>query len=96
MLEAIEETIKMTTIISPNIKKVSERINPSGDVINPATKQIIVPNVIETVNPEDMIPKDVSQETASEPKSTSKIDEMISKKIEEIINKKIEEALGKL
>jgi len=86
----------MTTIISPNIKKVSERIDTSGNVIDPRTKQVVIPNVVEVINPEDMIPKVVSQETIPEVKSTSKIDEMISKKIEEIINKKIEEALGKL
>lgn len=34
----------MTTIISPNIKRTSERINPDGDVINPKTKQIIQKN----------------------------------------------------
>ncbi len=34
----------MTTIISPNIKKVSERIDPQGNVIDPRTKQIIQKN----------------------------------------------------
>lgn len=62
MLEAIEETIKfMNVVISPNIKRVSERIDTQGNVINPATKQVIIPNVVETVNQEDMQPKPVAQ-----------------------------------
>ena len=31
----------MTTIISQNLKKTSERIDPAGNIINPSTKQII-------------------------------------------------------
>lgn len=41
----------MNVIIDPNIKKVSERINPNGDVINPKTKEIITPNLPEYVEP---------------------------------------------
>ena len=41
----------MNVIIDPNIKKVSERINPNGDVINPRTKEIITPNLPEYVEP---------------------------------------------
>jgi len=36
-------------VISPNIKKVSERIDPYGNVINPRTKEIIVENKPEEV-----------------------------------------------
>lgn len=39
----------MTTVISPNIKRTSERINPNGDVINPKTKQVIAPNTQEYI-----------------------------------------------
>lgn len=39
----------MTTIISPNIKRTSERINKDGDVINPRTKQIISRNTQEYI-----------------------------------------------
>ena len=31
----------MNVIISPNIKRESERINPNGEVIDPRTKQVI-------------------------------------------------------
>lgn len=83
-------------VLSPNIRKTSVRINPNGDVIDAKTKQVIEPNVVETVSPEDMKPKvKVEPEEISTPK-TSKIDEMISKKIEEIINRKITEALENL
>ena len=80
-------------IISPNIRKTSERIDPSGNIINPRTKQVIqhaepeyAPPVVETVIEE------VKKET---PKS--KIDDIINnlvnKKVEELVAKKVEEAL---
>lgn len=31
----------MNTIISPNIKKVSDRLDKSGNIIDPRTKQVI-------------------------------------------------------
>lgn len=52
-------------VISPNIKRVTERIDTSGNVINPATKQIIIPNIVETVSPEDMVPKAITQPVVS-------------------------------
>lgn len=89
----------MTTVIAKNLHKVTERIDTVGNVIDPRTKQVIVPvdspyiptteELANAVNPQ---PKVV--ETTNAP--TSKIDDMISKKIEEIINRKIEEALSKL
>ena len=79
----------MPVVISPNIKKESVRIDPSGNIINPKTRQIIKPVEPEEVSPE-VIPTSVT------PAKNSKIDEMISRKIEEIINRKITEALEKL
>ena len=77
-------------IISPNIKKESVRIDPSGNIINPKTKQIIKP-----VEPEYVEP--ITQpEAPKELPKTSKLDEIISKKIEEIITRKIAEALENL
>lgn len=89
----------MNTIISPNIKKESERIDPAGNIINPKTKQII-----KALEPE-FIPPIVqpSQEVITTPmenKVGSKIDEMINnlveKKVAEIVTRKVEEALSKL
>lgn len=81
-------------VISPNIKKESVRIDPSGNIINAKTKEIIKP-----VEPE-YVPPTQNVESTAQPQpvenKTSKIDDMISKKIEEIINRKIEEALNKL
>jgi hypothetical protein len=37
--------------ISPNIQKTSERIDFNGNVIDPRTKQIIVPNEVEMTQP---------------------------------------------
>jgi len=79
----------MPVVISPNIKKESVRIDPSGNIINPKTRQIIQP-----VEPEEMQSEVIP--TPIMPAKTSKIDEMISRKIEEIINRKITEALEKL
>lgn len=86
----------MNTIISPNLKRTSERIDPTGNVINAKTKEIIKP-----IEPE-YIPPNIPVEAPQAPtpivndKVGSKIDEMINKKIEEIVAKKIEEALSKL
>jgi len=41
----------MTTVISPNIRKESVRIDPDGNVINARTKQIIEPVTPEYVAP---------------------------------------------
>ena len=41
----------MTVVIAPNIKKVSERIDPSGNIINPRTREIIKPIESEYVPP---------------------------------------------
>lgn len=38
-------------LISPNIKKISERIDPAGNVINPRTKELIKPVEPEYVAP---------------------------------------------
>ncbi len=47
----------MTVVISPNIKKTSDRMDASGNIIDARTKQILEANVVEVVSPEDMIPK---------------------------------------
>lgn len=33
----------MNVVVSPNIKRTSERIDPAGNVINPRTRQIVQP-----------------------------------------------------
>ena len=86
----------MTTIISPNIKKISERIDPAGNIINARTKEIIKP-----VEPE-YVPPGVSQGTpmANPYPPKLKIDNMINnlveKKVAEIVTRKVEEALKNL
>jgi hypothetical protein len=41
----------MNTFISANLKRTSERIDPSGNVIDPRTKQIVQPIAEEYVAP---------------------------------------------
>lgn len=41
----------MTTLISHNLKKTSDRIDPAGNIINPHTKQ-----VIQSIEPEYVAP----------------------------------------
>lgn len=81
-------------VLSPNIKKTSDRIDLNGNVINKRTKA-----VIEKVE-EEYIPPVTTENPLVETRSTSKIDNLINKKveakIEEIINRKVEEALSKL
>lgn len=84
----------MNVVISPNIKRVTERIDTSGNVINPATKQVIVQNVVETVSQEDMQPKAVPSVISSNPLSIQQqIDEAKANllKLEELKKLKIEE-----
>jgi len=50
-------------IISPNIKKTSERLDFNGNTIDPKTKQILVPREVESVLP----PPKVSQTIAPQP-----------------------------
>ena len=88
-------------IISPNIKRQSERIDTFGNVINPATKQVIIPNVVETVSQEDMIPKllpVVGASTASPLTIQQQIDEAKANllKLEELKKLKIAEMKAQL
>lgn len=88
-------------VISPNIKRVTERIDTSGNVINPATKQVIIPNIVETVSPEDMIPKPlpvVGASTASPLSIQQQIDEAKANllKLEELKKLKIAEMKAQL
>lgn len=41
----------MITIISPNIKKQSDRIDPNGNIIDARTKQVITPVEVEYIPP---------------------------------------------
>ena len=92
----------MNTIISPNLKRTSERIDPAGNVINARTKEIIKPIETEYVPP--VAPVEAPQAPTpivNEPSGgLSKMDEMINKlvekKVEEMVAKKVEEALNKL
>jgi len=85
--------------ISGNIKKESVRIDPSGNIINAKTKEIISPVEPEFVPPvtgtTPVVQSPVELPKAEVPKA-SKLDELISKKVEEIINRKIIEALENL
>ena len=96
-------------IISPNIRKESVRIDPSGNVINPRTKQIITPVEPEYVAPAPVVETEkigtIQGGVADgveiwQQKPVSKMDEMINKlvekKVEEMVAKKVEEALSKL
>ena len=86
----------MNTIISPNLKRTSERIDPAGNVINARTKEIIKPIETEYVPPVAPVEAPQAPTPIVNDKVGSKIDELISSKIEAIISKKIEEALNKL
>lgn len=95
---ANQETIMGNVIISPNIRKESVTIDPSGNEINPRTKQIVKalePEFIEPTAPTPIV-NPVNNTTVIPEVKTSKIDELINKKIEELVARKIEEALSKL
>lgn len=44
----------MTVLISPNLKKQSDRIDPMGNIIDKRTKQILEPVTIDDVTPQDI------------------------------------------
>lgn len=90
-------------IISPNIKRVSERIDPSGNVINPVTKQVVIPNTPEYIpTVEDMTPKTVVQPTLGGASSPLSIQQQIDEakanllKLEELKKLKIAEMRAQL
>jgi hypothetical protein len=89
-------------VMSPNIKKVSERIDTKGNVINPVTKQVIVPNVIEEINQEDMTPKVVTPQPVIPSSSPLSIQQQIDEakanlvKLEELKKLKIAEMRAQL
>lgn len=87
-------------ILSQNIKRVSERIDPSGNVINPVTKQVVIPNTPEYIpTVEDMTPKTVAQPISSSPLSIQQqIDEAKANllKLEELKKLKIAEMKAQL
>lgn len=66
----------MNVIVDPNLKKVSERINPNGDIINPRTKEIITPNLPEYVEP-IQTPANVLQPTPQPVSTTLSIQQQI-------------------
>lgn len=64
-------------IISPNIKKTSDRIDINGNIINPRTKEILVPKEVE-IQPVPPLPKTspeaVTAPTAGLPAKDSGLD----------------------
>lgn len=89
----------MTTYISNNIKKTSERIDPEGNIINPKTKQIIQPNIVEEAQPTP-VSQNLTVEATETPKPSnlsSKINDLVEAKIkariDEIVEQRVNDAL---
>ena len=97
-ISPILETTKMTTIISPNLRKTSDKINANGDIIDKGGN-VLKPNVPDFV-PTIAEIQAVQNKPVEEAPKTDKIAEMINAKVaeavEKIITKKIEEALKNL
>ncbi|MBP7540373.1 MAG: hypothetical protein KA802_10545 [Saprospiraceae bacterium] len=71
--------------IDQNLKKVSERIDPQGNVINPRTKQIIQPVIeeyIEPTVPQNTPPNAPQAPTANAMSIQEQIDETKKKLLE--------------
>jgi len=82
----------MTVIISPNIKKVSERIDQYGNVINPRNKQIIRKNEPDSI-PEPTPDAKISPTTNDKPKDDKQVNSSISDKINALVEAKIKEKI---
>ena len=67
----------MNVIIDPNIKRVSERIDPDGNIINPRTKEIIQPVIEEYKEPENVVINQAPQTTQSPITNSLSIQEQI-------------------
>jgi hypothetical protein len=91
------ETIMGNVIVSPNIKKQSDRIDPAGNIINPKTRQVIQPVEPEYVPPAVPITAEVKKET---PNMSEKINKMveakIAEKIDAIVEQRVADALKNL
>lgn len=87
----------MNTIISSNLKRTSERIDPAGNVINPRTKQIVKPIEAEYVPP--VVTPEVKQETpmnTMSEKINKMVEEKVKEKIDAIVEQRVAEALKNL
>ena len=67
--------------ISPNLKKTSERIDPSGNIINPRTKEIIKPVIEEYVPPVDNTPLNAPEAPTTSVKSIQEQIDEAEKKV---------------
>lgn len=79
--------------ISPNVKKVSERIDTSGNVIDPGTKQVIKRNIPDEVEPTPVVveapvvsstPTSIQDEIAQAEARVEQLKELKKQKIEEM------------
>lgn len=91
----------MNVVISPNIKKESVRIDTSGNIINPRTKEVLQSNAPEYVPTMQEINANIAKQDAPKTDSMSdKINAMveakIAEKIDAIVAKRVEEALKNL
>lgn len=84
-------------VISPNIKRQSERIDPAGNIINSKTKEVIKPIEPEYIAPVVEPKVEVKQETNSMSEKINKmVEAKIAEKIDAIVAQRVEEALSKL
>lgn len=83
-------------IISPNIKKTSDRIDPAGNIIDKRTKQIIKPVEVESTPPPAPVAPTVAPATPASSKIADMVNKKVAEKVEEIVAQKVEEALSKL
>lgn len=75
--------------LSPNIKKETVRIDPSGNIIDPNTKKVIAPNVpdyVPTPQEQAFVAPIVTQSTS--PLSIQEEIEQAEKRVEELKEKK--------
>lgn len=85
------------TFISPNIRKQSDRIDPTGNVINARTKQIIKPVEPEYVAPViNTVIEDIKNETpisTMSEKINKMVEAKIAEKIDAIVEQRVNDAL---
>lgn len=86
--------------ISPNLKKTSDRIDTSGNIIDKNSKQIISANTPEYVPTPEEIQKTTPVTEKPVDSMSEKINKMVeaklASKIDEIVDKKVADILSKL
>lgn len=73
--------------LSPNIKKTSQRIDPNGNIIDPKTKQVLIPVEQDYVPPVQVEKK--PEPVAETPKANNPLADAIKAQVQKAVQEQI-------